>query len=417
MSISGMMRTANSGMEAQSNRLSAVSDNIANVSTTGYKRAYTEFSSFIPVQATTEYTPGSVTTHVRHAIEEQGTFKYTVSKTDLAVRGAGMFLVSDSDGRVFLTRAGSFIPDGDGNLINAAGFRLMGYSVANGQPGIVANGTTGLEVINTSNLALQSVPSTTGVFGVNLQADETAVVGDTPATNTAISAYTNKTSLIAFANLGRTVTLDFYTTKTAAETWELTVFDAADATNGGFPYANPPLVTTTLTFDPTTGALDTASPTTLTVPVPNGSNVVFDLTKTSQLAADYTVIAASVNGTGPSAVDSIDIDEGGLMYAVYDNGTRVPTFQIPLATTPSVDNLEPRQGDVFVPSIDSGDILIGFPGVAGFGVIQDSTLEQSTVDLADELTLMIEAERNFQVNSKAFQTASDILEVIVNLKR
>jgi flagellar hook protein FlgE len=417
MSISGMLRTSTSGMEAQSNRLSTVADNIANVSTTGYKRAYTEFSSFIPVQATGEYQSGSVSTHMRHAISEQGSFKYTVSKTDLAVRGAGFFLVSDTDDQVFMTRAGSFVPDGDGNLVNGAGFYLMGYSLENGQTGIVANGTTGLDRINTNDLALQAVPSNAGVFNVNLQADNAAIVGDTPATNTAATTFTNKTSLIAFANLGREVTLDFYTTKTADNTWELTVFDAAESTNGGFPYAAGPLVTTPLTFDPTTGLLDGASPTSVTVPVPDGDNIVFDISLTSQLAAEYTIVAASVNGTGPSAVDSVTIDEDGIMYALYENGTRVPTFQIPLATVPSVDNLDPRPGDVFLPDIDSGDMLIGFPGIGGFGVIQESSLEQSTVDLADELTLMIESERNFQVNSKVFQTASDILEVIVNLKR
>jgi flagellar hook protein FlgE len=417
MSISGMLRTSTSGMEAQSNRLSTVADNIANVGTTGYKRAYTEFSSFIPTQATSEYQSGSVTTHMRHAISEQGSFKYTVSKTDLSVRGAGMFLVSDTDGQVFLTRAGSFVPDGDGNLINAAGFRLMGYSLANGQTGIVANGFTGLDVVNTNDLALQAVPSNAGTFSVNLQADLDPVVGDTPAANTAASTFNNKTSLVAFANLGREVTLDFYTTKTADNTWELTVFDASESTNGGFPYASGPLFTTTLGFDPTTGRLDGASPTSITVPVPDGDNLVLDISQTSQLATGYTVVAANVNGTGPSAVDSVTIDESGVMYALYDNGTRVPTYQIPLATVPSVDNLQPRPGDVFLPDIDSGDVLIGFPGIAGFGVIQESSLEQSTVDLADELTTMIESERNFQVNSKVFQTASDILEVIVNLKR
>jgi flagellar hook protein FlgE len=417
MSISGMLRTSTSGMEAQSNRLSTVADNIANVGTTGYKRAYTEFSSFIPTQATSEYQSGSVTTHMRHAISEQGSFKYTVSKTDLAVRGAGMFLVSDTDGQVFLTRAGSFVPDGDGNLINAAGFRLMGYSLEDGQTGIVANGFTGLDIVNTNDLALQAVPSNAGTFNVNLQADIAPVVGDTPASNTAASTFNNKTSLVAFANLGRQVTLDFYTTKTADNTWELTVFDAAESTNGGFPYTAGPLFTTTLGFDPTTGGLDGASPTSITIPVPDGDNLVLDISQTSQLATGYTVVSANVNGTGPSAVDSVTIDEDGIMYALYDNGTRVPTYQIPLATVPSVDNLQPRPGDVFLPDIDSGDVLIGFPGVAGFGVIQESSLEQSTVDLADELTTMIESERNFQVNSKVFQTASDILEVIVNLKR
>jgi flagellar hook protein FlgE len=176
-------------------------------------------------------------------------------------------------------------------------------------------------------------------------------------------------------------------------------------------------VTDTLIFDPVTGALDSTSPTSITIPVPNGSNVDLDLSQCSQLATDYTVVDAKVDGNGPSAVDSIKIDETGVMSAVYENGTRLAVFQIPLAKVPSINNLEAREGDVFTPGQDSGDILIGVPGAGGLGSIEQGSLEQSTVELADELTQMIESERNFQVNSKVFQTASDILEVIVNLKR
>jgi flagellar hook protein FlgE len=418
MGISGIMRTSASGMDAQSNRLSAVADNIANVSTTGYKRTYTEFSSFIPQQATAEYNSGSVTTHIRHAISEQGTFRYTTSPTDIGVRGEGFFLVSDTAGQVFLTRAGSFVPDGEGDLINAAGFALMGYPLGEGGPPNVANGTAGLVRINTDELALQAIPSDEGTFFVNLDADSDIVpAADLPSTNTATATFTNRTSLVAFANLGREVTLDIYTAKTADNTWEVTVYDRAAATNGGFPYTSGPLATTTLTFDPTTGALDPASPASLTIPVPDGDNVVLDLSQSSQVATDYTVISANVNGNGPSAVDRVEIDQNGVLFALYQNGTRVPTFQIPLATAPSVDNLAPLPGDVFLPDSDSGDMLIGFPGSGSFGLVEASALEQSTVDLADELTTMIEAERNFQVNSKVFQTGADLLDVVVNLKR
>lgn len=419
MGVSGIMRTSASGMEAQSNRLSTVADNIANVSTTGYKRAYTEFSSFIPAQSTSEYNSGSVRTHIRHAISEQGTFNYTTSPTDLAVNGSGFFLVADTDGQVFLTRAGSFVPDGEGDLINAAGFSLMGYSLATGDPPVVANGTAGLEAINLNDLALQANPSDEGTFYVNLPADAGVIAAaDLPSTNAAGAEFTAKTSLVTFANLGREVTLDIYSAKTATNTWEVTVYDRAAASpSGGFPYASGPLATTTLTFDGATGQLTPASPDTLTIPVPDGGNLALDLSQSSQLAAPYTVIGATVNGNGPSAVDRIDIDQDGRLFAVYENGTRVATYQIPLATVPSPDNLQPLPGDVFLPDSDSGDMLIGFAGQGGFGLIEESALEQSTVDLADELATMIEAERNFQVNSKVFQTGADLLDVIVNLKR
>jgi flagellar hook protein FlgE len=419
MGISGIMRTASSGMEAQSNRLSTVADNIANVSTTGYKRAFTEFSSFIPNQSTTEYNSGNVQTNLRRAVSEQGTFRYTTSTTDLAVNGNGLFLVSDTNGQVFLTRAGSFVPDGDGELINAGGFKLMGYSLVNGQPPVVANGTAGLEVINIDDLALQAVPSTEGSFFANFPADADVITTpNLPSENNATAEFTAKTSLVAYANLGREVTLDIYSAKTADNTWEVTVYDAAEAApGGGFPYASGPLAgtTTTLTFDPATGALLTGSP--ITIPVPDGSSLELDLSQSSQLAADYTVIAANVNGNGPSAVDRIDIADDGTLFAVYENGTRVATYQIPLANVPSPDNLQMLPGDIYLPDSDSGDMLIGFAGSGGFGLMESTALEQSTVDLADELATMIEAERNFQVNSKVFQTGADLLDVVVNLKR
>jgi flagellar hook protein FlgE len=406
-------------MNAQSNRLGTVADNIANVNTTGYKRASTEFSSFIPASATAEYVSGSVTTDIRRAISQQGNLSYTTSVTDLAVNGNGFFVVSDAGGTPYLTRAGSFVKNGDGELSNAAGYFLMGYPLDEGTPAIVANGTAGLERVTISDLALTATPSTEGVFNANLPADAAIIAAaDLPSANAATAAYTAKTSLVATADLGRQVTLDIYWAKTAADTWEITVYDrAAQAATGEFPYSSGPLVTDTLTFNPATGALAAASPTDITIPVPGGSNLLLDLSESSQLAADYTVIAAQVNGNGPSPVDRVEIDNAGVLYAVYANGSRVPTFQLPLANVLSPDNLQSFPGDVFAPSATSGDMQLGFPNQGGLGAIQSSALEQSTVDLANELTTMIEAERHYSVNSKVFQTGADLLDVLVNLKR
>jgi flagellar hook protein FlgE len=243
------------------------------------------------------------------------------------------------------------------------------------------------------------------------------VTGDTPLDNDAASEFTAKSSLVSYDNLGNEVTLDVYFTKTGTDTWQVAVFNQADATSGGFPYASGDLVNETLTFDPTTGQFDSGSATSIDVPVPGGGTVTLDLSQSSQLAADYTVLDTGVNGNAPSEVDRVEIADDGTLYAVFQNGARIPTYRIPLANVASPDNLQPLAGNVFSPSVDSGDIQVGFAGDGGFGTMVSGALEQSTVDLASELTAMIESERNYTANSKVFQTGSELMEVVVNLKR
>ena len=198
MGLYGMMRTSASGMAAQANRLGTVADNIANSSTTGYKRASTEFTSLILDSGGSEYVSGGVETRIRHSISEQGAFKFTTSVTDLAVKGSGFFIVSGNEAdQTFFTRAGSFVPDGDGNLVNAAGYKLMGYSLADGNPNVVTNGTAGLTVVNLGTLALQANPSTLGELFVNLPANAAVTApADLPSANAPTSTYSGKTSLV-----------------------------------------------------------------------------------------------------------------------------------------------------------------------------------------------------------------------------
>src|ERR1700741_2787996 len=181
MSLYGMMRTGVSGMNAQANRLSTVADNIANSGTTGYKRAGTEFSSLVIPNITGNYNSGGVTTSIRYATSQQGDLKYTSSGTDLAINGDGFFVVQDPSGKPALTRAGSFVPDGQGRLVNAAGFYLMGYNSANGTPSAVTNGFGGLEPVLVSQTELTAVPSKNGLFTANLSAGATAVLPGDPA--------------------------------------------------------------------------------------------------------------------------------------------------------------------------------------------------------------------------------------------
>jgi flagellar hook protein FlgE len=418
MGLYGMMRTSASGMAAQSNRLGTVADNIANSSTVGYKRGSTEFSSLLLDSGIGEYSSGSVETRIRYGITEQGALRFTTSVTDLAVKGNGFFVVQDQSEQTYLTRAGSFVRDGEGDLVNAAGFKLMGYDLASGSPNAVINSTAGLTPVNVSALALQANPTSEGQMFVNLPSEVAVVAAaNLPSANAATAEFAGKTSLIVYDNLGSAVMLDVYSAKSASGSWEVSVFDqAAAAPGGGFPYASGPLATTTLTFD-AAGKLTSSSPTSVSFTVPNGAGMTLDMSQTSQVAADYTVLSANANGNAPSGVERIDIANDGTLYAIYQNGSRVATHRIPLADVPSPDNLTPLAGNVYALSAESGDLRVGPAGASGFGTMVSSALEQSTVDLASELTTMIEAERNYTANSKVFQTGAELMDVLVNLKR
>ena len=420
MSLYGMMRTGVSGMNAQANRLSTVADNIANSGTTGYKRSSTEFSSLIIPSVTGNYTSGGVTTTIRSSISQQGDLKYTSSGSDLAINGDGFFVVQNSSGTPYLTRAGSFVPDGEGRLVNAAGYYLMGYSFANGPPSPTANGFGGLEMVSIAQEELIAVPSTQGLFTANLPVDAAAVTNPAllPSANGAGATPTQKASLVVYDNLGSEVMLDIHYTKTGANTWEVAVFNQAGAAPGApFPYAAGSLLTTaTLTFNGTTGAL-TSPAAGINIAVPNGAAFNLDISKMTQLGMEYTELRVEANGNAPSGIESVEIGSDGTMYAQYKNGSFRELYRIPLANVQSPDMLTALPGNLYTPSANSGDLQMGFPGTGGLGSMISGALENSNVDIAEELTNMIESQRSYTANSKVFQTGADLMDILVNLKR
>jgi len=420
MGIGNMMRTAVSGMSAQGNKLSTVADNIANADTVGYKRAETEFSSRIPQSITGEYVSGGVDTDIRHAISQQGNLLFTESATDLAVDGDGFFVVEDTAGNPFLTRAGSFIQNADGHLVNSAGYFLMGYDISNGATATpTANGYAGMERVKVATTELRARPSEQGTLKVNVDSNAAIVAAASlPSTNGALSEYTSKTSVVAYDNVGNQELVDIYYTKTADNTWEVSAYSQSSAAaNGGFPYSSPALLTDTLNFDPTTGDLAAGSPTALVFTIPNGQSLTVDISESGELAAEFTILNATINGNAASGFELQEIDTDGTMYSSFGDASRLATFKIPLANVASPDNLLVLPGDVFQPSDNSGDVLLGFADSGGRGAIVSGAKEQSKVDLATELTAMIEAQRSYQANSKVFQSGSELMDVVVNLKR
>lgn len=402
MSLYGTMRTGVSGMNAQSNRLSTVADNIANSSTVGYKKASVQFSSMILPTTNGAYNSGGVETDVRYSISSQGTFSYTTSETDLAINGDGFFIVKGDDGTPYMTRAGSFVLQEDGTLKNTAGYTLQGYEYdSNADPTIVVNGFDGLENVDLSGSGISAVASTIGTLNVNLP-------------NGAADGFIQKTSLKVFDSQGSSRLIEFTYTKITDNEWTV------EATGPGTPAAIMGPETLYFTTD---GKLDTTqTPNSLTLQTFDiDGAVVPDITleigDTTQLASSFSVEEGEVNGNAASKVKGYEIDDKGVVSIAYENGDLVPKFRVALASVQSPDNLNPVAGNMYTQSNDSGVVILGYAGSSGFGKILSGALEDSNVDVAEELTAMIESQRNYTANSKVFQTGSELMEVLVNLKR
>lgn len=417
MSLYGMMRTGVSGMNAQSNRLGTVADNIANSGTMGYKRAYTEFSALILPSENGTYSSGAVKTTVRNSIADQGLLQFTSSTTDIAIQGDGFFLVQNAAGDQFMTRAGSFVPDAQGRLVNAAGFYLLGTT--NMAAGLTPDD---LQVVSISSTGLTASPSTEGAFSPNLPALADVVpAGSRAGDNVAGAQFSGKTSMTVYTGLGEERIIDLYFTKVGPSEWQVSAYDAstADPTNGGFPYSSGPLndITQTIEFSTVNGAILDPANANVQFTIPNGGPFTLSLAGTQSLAADYTARAPAVNGSGTGGFDQISIDLDGMVSALNKNGSVINLFRIPIATVTSPDRLTTLPGNVYQANNGSGGMTIGVATTSNFGEIVAGALEGSNVDIAEELTSMIESQRNYTANSKVFQTGADLLDVLVNLKR
>lgn len=411
-----ILNTSVSGMQADSNWLSSISQNVANANTTGYKNVETDFSTLVDQIANGDQDFGGVATSQVSLNSLQGSVVSTSTPTNLAVQGGGFFVVSDGSGALYLTRNGSFTPDASGNLVNSAGYYLMGANVQNGVSPLAANSLTDLQKVNVLNAGQTATATTAASLTANLPSTATPVApADLPSTNSANSTYTEATSLVVYDNLGGAHTINIYFTNTGSNTWEVDAFDASAASpSGGFPYSSGPLATQILTFSPTNGALTSGSP--LSFTVPNGQTMSLDLSDMTQLAAGFNVTAATANGNAPSGISGVSIATNGSLTFNYANGTSSVAYDIPLANVVSPDNLASVNGGAFLQTSASGLVYLGTAGGAGFGSIESSSLESSTVDLATELTEMIQAQSAYEANSKVFQTGADILDVLNGLK-
>ena len=449
MSLFGAMRAGVSGLFTQSEAMGMVADNIANVNTTGYKGVAPRFSTLVTAQASaSSFSPGGVKLNTLNAIDQQGLLESSSSSTDLAVSGAGFFVVSDNpttgSGQVAFTRAGSFRPDADGNLTNTAGQFLTGWPIVNGaiqQTSILGAFTT----VNVSSLTSAPIETSTVDVGANLP-------------STAATSDSFDLSVESLDKQGGTHTLVLTFTKTAtANEWDVTAtvsnasFLDIDSNDDGTSGDNALITGTTstrlgtITFgaDGTLAsvAANTASGDISTV---SSDNFVFDIDYDNTLAtgtADdrvqltldlgtvgltdgMTQFAGSFvpnfinqNGRQFGSVTGVSVAEDGIVTALFDNGDTRDIFQVPLALFPNPNGLTAKTGNVFTAGSEPGTPIALAPNSGGAGLIASNSLEASTVDLADEFTRMIITQRAFSANTKIITTADQMLDELTRIIR
>ncbi len=386
MSLFSALRTSVSGMNAQSSYLSAIGDNIANSSTVGYKKASTEFQTVLGEQTPGSYESGGVLAQTRYGVTEQGTINSTTSSTDLAINGPGFFLVNNGgQSGTLLTRAGSFVPDQNGNLVNTAGYFLLGNKIGpDGTP------STDLTPVNISSTKLQAVPTTTGIIAGNLPSSDARGAVET-------------TSAMLYDSSGAQVAANLSFTKTSTG-WNV---NAEAAANPGTSIGS-----LSLTFDSTGQLAATGNTLTLSVPQASGSGansvVSLDLSTMTSLASPLA-LTHDITGSAPSQLAKVVIGADGTLTGVYGSAAKANLYKIPVATVTSPDNLTAITGDVYQLSQTSGPMTTQTAGQGAAGKILSDNLEASTVDLATELTNMIVAQRSYEANSKVLQAASELL--------
>lgn len=410
MSLFSAMRSGVSGMSAQSSRMAAISDNISNSATIGYKRAAVDFSTLMTSSgATSNYAAGGVRSNVHYQVLKDGTIQGTQSATDMAIEGRGFFVVADNAGNTgtspgyALTRAGSFLPDDQGFLRNSAGQYLQAWKL--GPDG-------SLPAVNRSSFDGLSAVSIAGLAYGGSKTSQMSFAGNLPAQATDGTSFDTSTSL--YDGLGNPLDVTMTWTKTAnPNEWTLSVTPPAGYT--------ATLSTNTVTFNTTganaglpAGALPQITLTSPANPTPDTVNVsVGNLT---QLNGDY-VPQFMGDGARAGRVSTVDVDKAGTLWAVYDNGARQPLYQVPVADVVNPGGLVPQDGNTYTLGIDSGTMTLSNGNSGTAGSVAGYALEQSNVDIAEELVSLIETQRAYSSNATLVRTADEMVDETTRLKR
>lgn len=484
MALSSALFSGTSGLKAMGDTMQIIGDNIANVNTIGFKSSQADFQDLLSqsmstMSGTTQIGSGSAIGNVSASFE-QGSFKTTGNSTDLAIGGAGFFILREETGLAqYYTRAGNFSFDKDGNLINPNGHVVQGWRLdpeTGSDLGAIGDirlnsftsqpsQSTNVQVIANLDSTAPDYSDEGGLTSLDAGWDGTT----TPPINEGVFEY--QTTVQVYDSLGSTHDITLY-------------FDKGDPTANGFPTyefmitCNPGedkrtgaagtgnaglLGYGSIIFEPSSGAIsdidmtrvaadgtteslvdrtDPVNPVytvekglftfepdflgenAMSISLDFGSTLNANTNKWTNNALSTTMYAVSsntifkdANGYGAGDLQDINVNDKGVITGNYSNGEIIPLYRVALAGFQNEQGLVKEGGNLFRATLASGAAITNRPGSNGLGTLAPGSLEQSNVDIAGEFVEMISTQRGFQANSKIITTVDTMLSEIINLKR
>jgi len=402
--------TALSGIQAASSDLSIIGNNIANSATTGFKSSRAEFADVYAASNGSAKTAIGQGVRMQAAAQQfsQGGINFTDNPLDLAISGEGFFQL-EANGSQIYSRAGAFKLDSSGNVVNNEGYSLMARQAD-------TNGaiTGAIAPLQLSNAYLDANPTAALSAGVNFDAREAqtdaswSLVAGVPDA----AGYNSSTTTTIYDSLGNDHTISMYFSKldptTNPNEWNVrTMIDGnlEDTTSVTFnsdgSYNAPANIP--VTWNPGGGA--TA-----------GQSFTVDLSSSTQYGSNFAVNSLKQDGYTAGQLLGVDVDDSGIVFARYSNGQSQITAQVVLANFTNKQGLKPIGDTSWAETFSSGSPVVSEPGTAGLGLVQSNALENSNVDLTEQLVRMIEAQRNFQANAQTIQAEDTITQTIINLR-
>ena len=416
--------TALSGLNAAANNLSVTGNNIANANTTGFKESRSEFvdvyaSSFAGVSKTQ---PGAGV-RVAEVSQQfnQGNLDITGNSLDMAINGEGFFALADNPAdlnSLVYSRAGAFEVNKDGVVTNTQGQALLAYK-PNGTT--VADGFSAGVLTTVSLNAGAGLPTATKKVDLSVNMD-----ANSPAITTAFdpldsSTYSNQTSATIYDSLGVSHKLTTYFVAGAAtpptRDWTAYHYITDDPQNPVSVDTTP----ATLTFDsigklitPATGQVQLANYVTGTSAADITAKI--DYSGSTQLSSTFSVNALKQDGLAAGKLTGVAIDDAGVIFARFSNGSSTPLGQVALTRFANPQGLTKLGDTSWAQSSASGAPIPGHAGEGNFGLIQSGALEQSNVDLSAQLVNLIVAQQAYQANSQTISTENSIMQTILNIR-
>ncbi|MBB3347607.1 MULTISPECIES: flagellar hook protein FlgE [unclassified Sphingomonas] len=421
--------TSLSGLQAMQTDMSVISHNLANVSTNGFKKSRTAFADVISSNVSTD--PRKMVgsgVSVKGTVQQfsDGSSNQTKSALDMQILGEGFFVVKSTglSDQVNYTRTGAFTVDESRNVIDAQGSYLMVYPVDN-DGNVTATGDKSL-----TNLQIQptsGTPKMTNNVATKVQIPSTATVKDPAAfKRTDTTTYNNSVATRIYDANGNPMTMTSYYVRTKegepaatppnTGTWQVFTYVGDQMlTPQGQTSAGP----ITQVYD-TKGALTGAQTIQFEDFIPASGaaaqGISLDLTGSTQTAAAAAVSARTQDGVAVGQLVGITVDDAGIIKASYSNSDIVPLGKVAIAKFSAPTGLRQAGSNYWQATGISGKATLGFAAAEGFGSLKSGQLEGSNVDITEELVNLIAAQRNFQANAKALDTATQVSQSILNIR-